>query len=101
MAERVIPQGHIEPMYKADLGIKKTILNKKGTIGFRLSDVFNTFNFTYYTDGEGFEEIGKRNWESRIAYITFSYSFGDSHNKKKQRSKRRSDDGGDDMDASF
>ena len=99
MAERVIPQGHIEPMYKADLGIKKTILDKRGTIGFRLSDVFNTFNFTYYTNGSGFEEVGNRNWESRVAYLTFSYNFGESSRKKK-RSKRDSS-GGDDMDSSF
>ena len=99
MAERVIPQGHIEPMYKADLGVKKTILNKKGTIGFRLSDVFNSFNFTYYTSGEGFEEVGNRNWESRVAYLTFTYNFGES-SKKKKRSKRGGG-GGEDSDASF
>ena len=99
MAERVIAQGHIEPMYKADLGVKKTILNKRGTIGFRLSDVFNSFNFTYYTSGTGFEELGNRNWESRVAYLTFTYNFGESQRKK--RKGRRESGGGEDSDASF
>ena len=99
MAKRVIPQGHIDPMFKTDLGVKKTILNKRGTIGFRLSDVFNTFNFTYYTDGAGFEEVGNRNWESRVAYLTFTYNFGESQ-RKKRRSKRESG-GGDDSESSF
>lgn len=99
MAERVIPQGHIEPMYKADFGVKKTIFNKKGTIGFRLSDAFNTFNFTYYTSGEGFEEIGNRTWESRVAYLTFTYNFGEANKRKKRSNQERG--GGDDSDASF
>ncbi len=100
MAKRIIAQGHLDPMYKADLGIKKTIFNKKGTIGFRLSDVFNSFNFTYYTSGNGFEEVGNRNWESRVAYLTFSYNFGESH-RKKRRSKRERSGDRDDSDASF
>ena len=99
MAPRVIAQGHLDPMYKADLGVKKTILNKRGSIGFRVSDVFNTFNFTYYTSGSGFEEIGNRNWESRVAYLTFTYNFGEAQ-RKKRRAKRESG-GGDESDASF
>jgi outer membrane receptor protein involved in Fe transport len=99
MAKRVIAQGHIDPMYKADLGIKKTIFNKRGSIGFRVSDVFNSFNFTYYTDGTGFEEVGNRNWESRVAYITFSYNFGEAQ-RKKRKAKREGGEG-EDSDASF
>ncbi len=99
MAERVIPQGHIEPMYYTNLGVKKTILNKKGTIGFRISDVFDTFDFTYYTSGEGFEELGHKTWESRVAYLTFTYNFGESI-KKKERGERESG-GGEESDATF
>lgn len=99
-AKRVIPQGYIDPMYKADLGVKKTILNKKGTIGFRLSDVFNTMEFGYTTSGDGFEEVGGRKRESRVAYLTFTYNFGES-NKKKNRSKQEGSGGGDDSEATF
>ena len=98
MAKRVIPQGHIDPMYGMDFGAKKTIFNKKATIGFRLSDVFNTYKLTYYTNGTGFEEVGTRNWESRVAYLTFTYNFGES--SKKQKEKRGS--GGDqEMESGF
>ncbi len=85
--EKIIPQGHIEPMYNMELGIQKSLFNKKATISFRLSDIFNTYKMTYYTTGSNFEEEGNRKWESRVAYLTFSYNFGDSMKNKKKGQK--------------
>ena len=42
---------------------------------------------TYYTTGSNFEEEGNRKWESRVAYLTFSYNFGDSMKNKKKGQK--------------
>jgi outer membrane receptor protein involved in Fe transport len=94
MGKRVIPQGSINPMYGMDLGLRYTFMDKKATLSLRLSDVFNTFRFDYNTVGSGFEEIGHRKWESRVAYITFAYNFGQASKKKKDRIKK---DEGNDM----
>ncbi|MCK5782478.1 MAG: TonB-dependent receptor [Flavobacteriales bacterium] len=100
MGKRVIPQGHIDPMYGMELGLRKSLFNKRATLGFRLSDVFNSYQFNYYTSGEGFEEVGHRQWESRVAYVTFTYNFGQAQ-KKRSKSKRSTEREGGDGDASF
>jgi len=87
MGKRIIPQGHLDPMYGMELGLRKSLFNKKATLGIRLSDVFNSYGMTYYTSGTSFEEVGTKKWSSRIAFITFTYNFGES--KKKSRSKNK------------
>ncbi|MEN8137290.1 MAG: outer membrane beta-barrel family protein [Bacteroidota bacterium] len=91
--KRIIPQGYIDPMYGMELGVRKSLFNKKATLGFRLSDVFNSYSFTYNTSGQGFEEIGNRKWESRVAYITFTYNFGKAPKKKSSRKRKSSENG--------
>ncbi|MCK5824916.1 MAG: TonB-dependent receptor [Ichthyobacteriaceae bacterium] len=95
--KRVIAQGYVDPMYSVDLGLRKSFFNKKASLSFRVSDVFNTYKLDYYTSGTGFKEEGMRRWESRVAYLTFNYKFGDAKKRKSGKPGVKSK-GGDNTD---
>ncbi len=96
------PQGIRRQMFWFDIGLQKSVLKDKGTISFRLSDVFNTRLFNIDVEGDNFILDMQFRRESRIGYLGFSYRFG-KEEKKKGRGRRgggRSGGGGgfDDME---
>ncbi|GAB3180039.1 TonB-dependent receptor [Telluribacter humicola] len=90
----IIPQGEILGFFNVDFGMKKDVMNGRGTVNLRVSDIFNTLKFRIRTYGEGFESymLGKR--ETRIAFIGFTYRFG-KQIKQLQREREQRGDGGD------
>jgi outer membrane receptor protein involved in Fe transport len=80
-----------KPIWKIDLGASQNILNGNGTITFRFSDIFNSFNFAF--DGEKpIKRNGQFNRETQTAFIGFNYRFGSSKNKAIQRKERDSNE---------
>ena len=95
---RETTQGTILAMYNVDAALNKKILKNKGTIGVKVSDIFNTRKFAMELYDTNFEQNFEYNFESRIFYLTFSYRFGkmmDMDKKKRKRSDNRDSD--DDM----
>lgn len=86
-SSRILPQGIILPIYNIDAGIQKEILNKKGSLGLRVSDVFNTKTFAIDMSDRNYVAEAQYKWETRILYITFSYNFGKMENNGKRPSE--------------
>ena len=84
-----IPQGKIQAFYSMDFGASKQLWDKKATIGFRMSDLFNTFRFELDLVDPNYIQHSERDFESQVAYLTFNYRFG-----KLQKSKRKQSRGG-------
>lgn len=85
----VLPQGRFEPIQSFDFAIKKDIFNKKGSIGFRVSDLFDQIKYASEISGPGFIEDMARVRSSRVAFLTFSYKFGnDGQNNKRTTTKK-------------
>ncbi|MCF8322124.1 MAG: TonB-dependent receptor [Flavobacterium sp.] len=76
-----------EPMWRVDMGASQSIMKGNGTLTFRFSDVFNSFNFAFAGD-KPIQRAGQFNWESQTAYIGFNYRFGSGKNKAIQRKER-------------
>ncbi len=88
------PQGYFAALFSSDIAFKQNILKGKGSVNFRVSDVFNTRRFLIITDTELVTGENRRKRESRIAYLTFSYRFGTGEaTPKRKRQEERS--GGD------
>ncbi|MFA6084973.1 outer membrane beta-barrel protein [Mucilaginibacter sp.] len=64
------------PQYSIDAGVRAQILNKKGSIGINVSDVFNTLRDRYYTYYQGLDLRQTDKSESRIFRLNFTYRFG-------------------------
>lgn len=80
----VILQGEIQSIFFSDLALKKSILKEKGSLGLRVSDMFDSREFNFETSGVNFAQKSRRKRESRNVYLSFSYNFGKLENKKKR-----------------
>lgn len=76
-----------EPMWRTDLGASLTVLKGSGTITARMSDIFESMNFSFYGLRPQ-EQVGAFYWESQTFYIGFNYRFGAGKNKALQRKQR-------------
>jgi hypothetical protein len=80
------------------MGLRKNILDRKGTINLRVSDIFNTQNFRMYNYGDNFTIDMERKRNSRMVFIGFTYRINEYNNRRNQRSRESMDNGSQDFD---
>jgi outer membrane receptor protein involved in Fe transport len=80
-------QFEVDPMWMINTGASYTILKGKGTLTFRVNDIFKGMQFKFNSQVP-YYQYGDFHWESRTAYLGFSYRFGKGKNKAKQRKRR-------------
>ena len=87
-SKRLAVVGVVIPRYGTDFSLKQKVANKKGTISFRLTDVFFTRRFGINVDTDGwFREVLYR-YESQLLWFAFDYSFGQSNADRKNKFRR-------------
>jgi outer membrane receptor protein involved in Fe transport len=91
----VTAQGTRDANWWADMGLKMDVLEGKGTINLRVSDIFNTQRWVHSSIGPGFYDT--TNWKrvSQGAFLGFTYRFNDY---KKAKDKHNGDNPGMDED---
>jgi outer membrane receptor protein involved in Fe transport len=79
--------------------IQKSILDKKGNISLRYSDIFNTGRWRSITTRDTFRSESEGQWREPSWVLTFSYRINENQSKRKQRARNNqqdfSDGGGD------
>lgn len=80
-------------MSTVNLGTSLNVLKSKGTISFRVNDIFKGMRFKFEADNP-YPSQGQFNWESRTAYLGFMYRFGGGKNKALRRKNRGNNEGG-------
>ncbi len=80
-------QWDVENMWMINAGASLTVLKGKGTINFRVNDIFQGMKFAFNSENP-FVQNGQFNWESRTTFLGFNYNFGGGNNKAKQRRNR-------------
>lgn len=79
--------------------IQKSILDKKGNISLRYSDIFNTGRWRSTTTRDTFRSESEGQWREPSWVLTFSYRINENQSKRKQRARNNqqdfSDGGGD------
>ena len=80
-------QWSVKNMWMVNTGASYTILDGKGTINFRVNDIFKGMKFAFNADTP-YIQNGRFNWESQTAYLGFNYRFGSGKNKAKRRRQR-------------
>ena len=88
---RIMPQGKVQPRASIDISSDKNLFDNKWTIGFRVSDVFNTQEFRIEIDQPNNHQETRFKQNTRRFYINISYKFGKYDLKK---SKPSGDQGG-------
>lgn len=74
-------------MWMMNFGGSWTVLDGKGTVNFRVNDIFRGMRFAFDAQNP-FVQNGEFNWESRTAFLGFNYRFGGGKNKAKSRRRR-------------
>ena len=78
--------------------IQKSLLDKKGTLSLKFSDLFNTSQWRYEAFQDSFYRKGEGRWREPTYVLTFSYRFNDNKYKQRRKNIRRnqrdSDQGG-------
>lgn len=66
----------LDPQWQVSPGVQKTILNKKGTIRFNVTDIFWTNLPRAVVEFSNYIEHWHAKRESRVANLSFTYRFG-------------------------
>lgn len=86
-SRQVITQGHSDPTYAMDLGLRKNLLNRKLVLSLNCRDVFDSRRRKTYTGSDTFTRY-QENWRgSRKINLTLTWNFGNM----KQKHRRQSD----------
>lgn len=83
---RVSPQGVVQRRSGIDASVEKRFLNKRLSVGMRVTDIFNRVGFELALDQEGVRQESEFKWLTRRFFITASYQFGNLDKKMKTRS---------------
>jgi outer membrane receptor protein involved in Fe transport len=68
-------QGEISDFYFVDLGVTQSLLDEKLSLNFKVKDVFNSLNYSLYTESEGMTLTGDFNNESPTFLLTASFQI--------------------------
>ena len=81
-------QGETKPVYFMDFGLKKEVFKSKATFNFRVSDVFNTFQFDVDVRGKDFYMLNPLKRETRVAFIGLTYRFAQKTKAAERRERK-------------
>ncbi|MEO6694506.1 MAG: outer membrane beta-barrel family protein [Ignavibacteria bacterium] len=84
----IVAQGELSPFQSFDLSLRKDFLEGQASIGLRVSDVFNNLKFQVLLDGEQFKENFFRKRDTRSAFLSFTYKFGQGDKNDDRKRKR-------------
>lgn len=91
---RIVPQGYIDPMQWLDLGLRKSLWNKKASISIRASDILRTREFNIHIDTD--EYSNDLHFKRFPSYVLVSFSYQIGKMEKKKRGRRDNSGGGND-----
>ncbi len=94
----VLPQGEIEPIWGINAGLRKDVLDKRGTVSLNVSDIFNTRIFRIRTEDQRFNQDRMFNRETRIGTLSFTYRFGGFRDRRNGSDDREREDTDEDSD---
>jgi outer membrane receptor protein involved in Fe transport len=92
----ITPQGTVQPRASLDISGEKNFKEGKWTIGFKVSDVFNTQEFRIHVDQPTVQQFSTFKQTTRRFYFNLAYKFGKMEFTKK--GKISNDNGGGGMD---
>jgi outer membrane receptor protein involved in Fe transport len=78
-----------KPQYYVDIAIKRDFLKDKLSLTLRASDIFNSLKSSYNSWGDNFKAENWRKQETRVVYLSLSYSFGTNKTNKSSKSEKK------------
>lgn len=73
---RAIAQGELNGIFVTDLGIRKSLMDKKLNLSFRASDIFNNREYIRTLEHANFKQKSNHKRQTRFFNLSISYVFG-------------------------
>jgi len=96
-APMISPQGTVQPRASLDISGDKSFNEGKWSVGFKVSDVFNTQEFRIHVDQFSISQVSTFKQTTRRLYINLSYKFGKMEVSKKGKITNDNSGGGGDF----
>jgi outer membrane receptor protein involved in Fe transport len=87
-------QGTRSANFNVDFAAKYNVLGDRGTVTLRVADVFNTLHYDFTAYGADFSTFSHFKRESRLAFLGFTYRFGQNQDSRTKRKNDQEDGGG-------
>jgi outer membrane receptor protein involved in Fe transport len=84
-------QGTRSANFNVDFAARYSVLGDRGTLTLRVADVFNTLHFNSTAYGAAFTTDQRFKRESRIAFLSFAYRFGQNQATKPSKKNDQED----------
>jgi hypothetical protein len=91
---RLTAQSKSKPFGGLSTAINKDILKDKGTLSFRVSDLFNTQRYRNETFTDTFDSYTEFQWRQPTYIATFTYRLNQKKNQRRRSGYSGGDDGG-------
>jgi outer membrane receptor protein involved in Fe transport len=82
---RVVAQGETKAAYSLDMGLRKSLWDRKLQIALNAQNLLNSFKFESSTTGPGFSQHSSNQFFSRSLRLNVTWNFGNLKPKKQQR----------------
>jgi len=89
---RLTPQGKRLPSFLLNLGMRQVLFNQKASLTLTVSDVFKSLKWRRRIDTSILYEETESKRNSQIIYLGFTYRFGKSANKEKEKEEFKFED---------
>jgi hypothetical protein len=89
---KYLPQGYVSGYFSFNLGFRHQLFKKQLTIGFAITDLFNTVARNTHIQYNGVDQTLYRKKESRIFTLNLVYRFGTKKNPFAKRHSRHEED---------
>ncbi len=90
----ITPQGTVQPRASMDISGEKNFKEGKWTVGFKLSDVFNTQEFRIHVEMPSIQQTSTFKQTTRRFYLNLAYKFGKMEVSKKGKISNENGGGG-------
>jgi outer membrane cobalamin receptor len=87
--KQVSSQGNIQPMQMMNIALQKSFFDKKLVLGFRINDLLNQQKFDMLSEGKDFSQTIFQKMNSRVAFFTVTFNFGDQSSSISKRTSQR------------
>lgn len=81
---QVAPQGIMDPMYNLDMGLRYDFMKKRASLNFKVSDIFNTQQFSIDASDFNYYSEMTHKRETRVANLTFTYKINQGEMKREK-----------------
>jgi outer membrane receptor protein involved in Fe transport len=100
-APRIVAQGKTKAAYSVDLGLRKSLMDRKFMVSLNVQDLFNSSKKESILQGSSFRQESSNQFHGRTLRLNVTWNFGNLKPKEKPDKENKRQDSSEGMDTDF